>query len=285
MSGNNKPLHADIGLPLKLRPFFRFLPEVQRVDALREEAINSWYFTAILAGQSPFDRPWLEAPFKMYKCAEGGDIESARAIVELACQASQWVKSLESSNPEMMSALARQRAIWPVIGSYDSSWDKGITKRLLALGLGQGRQDVLPNFREAQGDEEKLPARRWAREAIRCVIITRAMQKKLPQIKEQEAENIRQGKLLIETAPAWAFRTKQLPDYSARNLPVWRTFIREVIRQQIPDFHLRPEWKACRENCKTANHKPSKSDIQNAILDDVAAALKTITPAEMTANL
>jgi len=109
------------------------------------------------------------------------------------------------------------------------------------------------------------------------------MQRQLRRLEKQEEENLRQKKLRIELAPAWAPKTKDLPDYSDKMRAMWGRFIRDVIRQQVPNYHLRPEWERQRNSCKakTANRKQATiADFQNAILDDIAAALQTITAKE-----
>jgi hypothetical protein len=77
--------------------------------------------------------------------------------------------------------------------------------------------------------------------------------------------------------PAWAPKTKELPDFSEETLGHWAPLVREMIRDQIPDFHLRSEWSNQRNSCK-ARRRDTKGEIQNAILDDIASALKTIAP-------
>jgi hypothetical protein len=53
--------------------------------------------------------------------------------------------------------------------------------------------------------------------------------------------------------------------------------MRDMIRQQLPDFHTRPEWKNQRSTA-AQGARNTVGEVQNAILDDIASALKRIAP-------
>ena len=50
---------------------------------------------------------------------------------------------------------------------------------------------------------------------------------------------------------------------------------KEIVRKEMPNFHLRPEWKSYRDN-RTYQAGAKTGATQHAIFKDILAALKTI---------
>jgi hypothetical protein len=57
---------------------------------------------------------------------------------------------------------------------------------------------------------------------------------------------------------------------------------KEIILDEMPDFHQRPEWKGCRERAYA--HGAKRGAIQHAIFKDILMALRTIAGANKRAN-
>lgn len=92
--------------------------------------------------------------------------------------------------------------------------------------------------------------------------------------KKQELREEHKGAYRI--LPKW---TKGLTDISqpmtsSNVLSYWRKG-KEMILEEMPDFHLRPEWKKHRDGRKYANGA-KKGAIQHAIFKDILVAMKTI---------
>ena len=96
--------------------------------------------------------------------------------------------------------------------------------------------------------------------------------------KKQELREEHKGAYRV--LPKW---TKGLTDIcqpltSGNVLSYWRKG-KEIIMEEMPDFHLRPEWKNYCDGRAYANG-PKKGAIQHAIFKDILVALKTIAKAE-----
>jgi hypothetical protein len=53
--------------------------------------------------------------------------------------------------------------------------------------------------------------------------------------------------------------------------------VRKLIREQMPDFQMRPEWSNQR-NTAAASGRETPGEIKNAILDDITSALERLVP-------
>jgi hypothetical protein len=81
--------------------------------------------------------------------------------------------------------------------------------------------------------------------------------------------------------PAWTETLKRLRRPFERNhvLDYWRTG-KEMILEELPDFHLRPEWQNYHKRRYKGGAKAGA--VQHAIFKDILAALKTIAGANRT---
>ena len=183
------------------------------------------------------------------------------------------IETLVSNNPEMMRQIASRMSAWPVQATIDCNWP-AIVERLEKLTLAQSEavQQSEPPFYPAQGDDTLLPARWWAKQAVRCLAQTRDTQKRLAAV---PAALFVQRRCKIAPAPEWARKAHALPDFCADKqvLRQWRSLIREMIREQMPDFHNRAEWAEHRKSLKAQGR-----NIPNGILDLIVATLKTVAP-------
>ena len=205
-------------------------------------------------------------------------------LIDAVCWGITMIERLVADKPEMMSKIASTMSSWPIEAAVDDNWSV-IVERLKKLKLGQDESvhRVSPQFYPAQGDDAQLPARWWAKQAVRCLTHTKDTQKRLSKF---PAERLLRKRCRIAPVPvpAWAMKARTLPDFSSdpKVLSQWASLIREMIREQVPDFHNREEWARYRANSRTHSKKlgasPTKGAIQNAIIDDIVAALKTIAP-------
>jgi hypothetical protein len=236
-----------------------------------ENAVLVWGFFTGANILFPLHLPALE---KMSELAFAGNQSAASFLVQLATHLSFRIDALEKQQPKVMREIARKQNVWPVLANTQPGWEKGVQTRLTELELGKAIQHIDLPFRKAGGCDENYPARRWAKAAVHCVNQTRIYQRELASRKDSGDKNLGQGTWKRGVEPAWVSETKDLPDYSNQSRPKWADVIRKMIREELPEFHLRIEWKKARS-------RNTKGEIQNAILDDIIAALKTITPGEI----
>src|SRR5437879_5853190 len=122
------------------------------------------------------------------------------------------ITALEASQQELMRDIARKQVFWPVLARRTGVPANEIAERLAKLDLGRDFQQIDIPFREAAGADENYPARRWAKEAIRCLAHTRLVQRKLAELEESNKPGLLTGNWKRESEPAWVLRTKHLPD-------------------------------------------------------------------------
>jgi hypothetical protein len=242
-----------------------------------ENVVLVWGFFTGANRLFPLHLPALE---KLSELAFAGNQAAASFLVQIATHLSFRIAALEKQQPKLMREIARKQNVWPVFTDTHTGWEKETLGRFAELGLGQGIRHIDIPFRKAGGCDANYSARLWAKAAMHCINQTRLWQRELTFRKNAVAERLENGHWKRGSEPAWVSGAKGLPDYSKQARPNWEDVIRKMIREELPDFHLRPDWKNQRNSCE-ARDRDSKGEIQNAILDDIISALKTITPEEI----
>ncbi len=209
--------------------------------------------------------------------ATKGDHEAIDGLVTLAIDASTHVLLIECALREATRTVARKHDQWPVLIIAGSNFEAKLRKRIDDLQLSQDLPPLRSRFRQARGADMNYPARCWAQAAVRTLEETRL--RVLLIVKEKDAYLqlcVREG-WQLSRMPGWVMNAMNLEPFSARSHRTWSTVIREMIRQQMPDFHTHADWATQRNTAKQSG-RDSKGEIQNAILDDIGRALKTIAP-------
>ena len=197
--------------------------------------------------------------------------------------AAKMLEVAESLHPAEARSKAQGGCIWPMLISVSLDWEKAVKKRVQDLKLGGDVVQYFPSFRKARGNDGDYPARVWAKTAVETLQESKVrgmfIFSRLAEIKEL----IRTKRWIPADTPDWATRVGELPVFSRESVPEWAKAVREMIRQQMPDFHLRPEWSNQRASAKERGLN-QKGEIQNAILDDICEALRTLAPATPPAD-
>ncbi|MDR3459989.1 MAG: hypothetical protein P4N60_21390 [Verrucomicrobiae bacterium] len=214
---------------------------------------------------------------------EKDDVEAAKALAKLAFQATFCLENVEKKKPELFCNIAKATQFWPVLAKDEPNWEKETAQRVKNLNLGAEARMFKTAFRNARGTEANLPARRWAKAAVRTIeeTVLRILSYGAV-IRDFESP----GKLAdfcIETGwqiggqPAWVRDVIGLKKFSQGSLSAWKSVVRKMIREQMPDFHTRAEWSNQR-NTAVASGRTTPGEIQNAILDDITSALGRLVP-------
>jgi hypothetical protein len=218
--------------------------------------------------------------------AEGalaGDTDACRDLAGLAVDATRFLYFAERLHPEVVEREARARTVWPVLDSGEAGWEKDAARRVSKLDLGANLQFFRVRFRRARGTDANLPARLWAKAAVRVAEETRWRGLAAAQLVRDfgSAEAIDDFCLEagweIGKSPRWKRVVVALDAFSQISLPQWTPAIRQMIREEMPDFHTRPEW-ANQRRTAARNGRDSVGEIQNAILDDIVSALTRVAP-------
>ncbi|MCB1079721.1 MAG: hypothetical protein KDM63_15885 [Verrucomicrobiae bacterium] len=267
-------LAADPSLPDRLAPqsrhrnpkkalmaqLFQSTPEIQA-----EERLLKWEQQAHNAVGHLFDQ------------ATEGYGPAIKAIARLAETATIILLAVEKAHPTIVSNLARSHLTWPALISAESNWVKTNERRIADLNLGADLTPYRARFRRLRGANENRPARIWAMTAVRTLEETKYRMAQFRVHSDWIVSEIEQGNFGFESPPPWFRPACLLPPFDQSTYPQWFDVIREMIREQQPDFHDAPEWSNQR-NSLTARGKGTKGVIQNAILDDIGSALKQLAP-------
>ena len=222
----------------------------------------------------------------LVEAAMAGDVDAAKDLAEAAISATSWLQMAERVCPEVFGRLARMRTEWPVLADEEPGWERDAVRRVQELGLGADLRFIRTRFRKARGTDANLPARLWAKAAVRVADVTRARWLVFAGLGRVfgstdafhdfcTASGWEPGK-----HSKWADDAGPLEVFSHSSLPKWKRIVRQMIREDFPDFHLRPEWENQRRTA-AANGRDSVGDIRNAILDDIVSALARLVPEDV----
>lgn len=219
----------------------------------------------------------------LLESVETDGLAAAEALLEVATNATLYLKLATRSHPEIMKKVAAMNTMWPVIAKEEPGWEKSATEQVVQLELGKGLTRFKSPLRKVRGSDIHLPARRWAKAAVRAIDKTRwkapfflHMVDKLGGSDGWAAFSVRHGWDLADY-PSWVPSATKLQPLSAETFDSWKVVVREIIREQVPDFQLLPEWATQRITAE-ASGRGTPGEIQNAILDDIVSALKRLVP-------
>ena len=214
-----------------------------------------------------------------------GDAEAAKILAEATIQASVLLGITERRHPELLKPVARKEMMWPVLASEEAGWEKEAVRHITELKLGADRLGINVRFRKARGTDANLPARLWAKAAVRTIEETQFRILSFGQVLRDFGSHQALADFCMETnwrigeQPDWVSEVAKLKAFSKESLPEWKRVIRKIIREQMRDFHTRAEW-ATQRNSAIERGRDTPGEIQNAILDDICSALERIAPAK-----
>lgn len=225
----------------------------------------------------------LRALDTLWQAVLDGDGEGMSGLVEVSLMSAQLLSFAEKLHPELVRPFARGQMHWPVLLSAENSWEKKAAERVAGLELGADLPCGRPRFRQARGADANYPARLWAKAAVRTIMETRLRGWCFGQLclflgsaAALADLSLRERWRMIDI-PEWASDLPKLKPFSRDSLPQWKSMVRNLIRDQVPNFHTLPEWKAQR-NTAAASGRDTAGEIRNAILDDILSALERLAP-------
>jgi hypothetical protein len=201
---------------------------------------------------------------------EKGDAVAAKTLVEITQSLCTLLHILAKKNPDLFRSIGRKAFMWPVLAQQNSHWVKDAKQILTKIEFGE--DTLYANFRNDLVFDENYPARSYALALVKNIEFNRyylaMLSSRMPAI-QSLIENERQD---FEEMPSWSLDAARLPKFSADCAKQWMAVARTILRQQHPDFHLRPEWKSISNRFES--HE--KGRIQNKILDQIGSAMRTI---------
>ncbi len=221
----------------------------------------------------------------LFDLANADSSEAAKRLTTGIIHACLKLMLLEKAKPELTKLVAQDQTLWPLLTRGEPGWEKKAVRRVAKLNLGEGLGMWRTRFRNARGSDANLPARRWAKAAVRTIESTRMRYALFHELVKNtgSAENLavlcEQGGWEFGERPAWVEGAAKLSTLSPETLPAWKAVIRRLIREEKPDFHAHDDWITQRNTAK-ASGRDTLGEIQNAILDDIMSALSRIVPRE-----
>ncbi len=224
-----------------------------------------------------------EATEQLNELAMTGDAEAAKALIQSVIVAGLALGLLEVAQPEMIGRIARVETTWPLLTDGKSGWERKAAQKIARLDLGADLAHLRTRFRQPRGAEINLPARTWAKAAVRTIEVTRWRFLTFGKLSKEFGSVEALSDFCFETgwefgqSAGWEGEVMGLGRFSVETLPFWKRAIRKIIRQQMPDFQTRPEW-ATQRHSAIALGRSTPGEIQTAILDDIASALEGLAP-------
>lgn len=216
--------------------------------------------------------------------AQAADVAAMEDLAQAAKSATALLGLTARAHPSAMRAIQRRELRWPVLAGGKPGWERKLADDVEKMELGADLPMLRTPFREARGSEGHLPGRRWAKAAVRVILETQLRVMTLGALAKEFGPGHELADWAVgagwhmEDPPSWMKAALGLKPLSKPALPDWRRVVRDVIRQQMPDFHQHPDWERQRET-EGRRGRVKTGDLQNAILDDISSALASITPA------
>jgi len=230
----------------------------------------------------------LSAQSRMLESSNGliqrmlkGDASAAAALLRMAEQVT-WVLQLQyRSAPELFRNHIEFMDRVPVIATLRPGWVRRAEESVRCLNLGSKR--VSSRLKGSAYKTEHNPCRAWAGWALDVLEqnrLTIAYWQEIPAY--LQAGN--RPDLELELPPQWVIKSWELPALSKQTLSEWSLLVREMIRDQVPEFHDLPEFKTeiqrikarTRHRDDVAAGKPLTGTLQTALLDKIVNAMRSI---------
>ena len=181
------------------------------------------------------------------KEVEEDSAESAEALADIAFQATCFLQIGEKKKPELFRHAARATQFWSVIANDETDWQKEALQRVGALELGEGLQSSEFVFGR-HAAPMPICLRGWAKAAVRTIEETQLRILSFGLIIRDFGSHQALADFCMETGwqigeqPEWVHEVSGLKKFSRESLPSWKLAVRKLIREQMPDFQMRPEW-------------------------------------------
>lgn len=211
------------------------------------------------------------------------DLEAAEILYALATHAAYEVLGLYLRHRKLFNQIAPRRRMLPCLISIHPKTAKVVSQMEKDARLGEKTSES-QRIRSTAWFTSDAPANVYARAIISSVQLNRfrdpvdVQQASWTPYVKQHGQRI-----IVQPFPGYINGLDRLPfPMTPRSvLAYWRKG-KEMILEEMPNFHLRPEWKSYHR--RNYQHGAKKGAIQHAIFKDILAALRTIAGPKKKTN-
>ena len=203
------------------------------------------------------------------------DLTAAKTLYALATHAAFEVLNLYLRNRDLFDQITPRRRLLPCLISIHPNTAKVVAEMERDSHLGQETEDA-STIRSTASYVSDSPPNVYARAIINSI----QMNRDRDSVEVQQASWLEyelQSGVRVEVQPLPKFidgiDLLPFPMTPKSVLAYWRKG-KEIILEEMPDFHLRPEWESYHR--RRYQHGPKKGAVQHAIFKDILAALQTI---------
>lgn len=232
----------------------------------------------IWSGPADNVRVWLDELEKRAMAQD--DLRAARTIHAIAVQATEMLLSLYLRKREVFDAFAPQCKTFPILHSIHPDSGKVAKQMLADAKLGTQTNHARQVGSKAYFLSDK-PANIYARAIITCIFLNQNLATPADQYRSLWRGYAKKHGVRVRMLPLpkYADDIDDVPQLLTPEnvLQYWRMG-KVIIVEEMPDFHLRPEWKTYLD-VRRYEHGAKTGAVQNAIFKDILTALKTIAGA------
>jgi hypothetical protein len=213
------------------------------------------------------------------RIAQGKDLRAAEIIYAIATQAAFEVLEMYLRQPDFFNRIAPRRKLLPALLSIHPDTAKVVDQMRSDARLGTRTHHARQVGSKAYFVSDS-PTNIYARAIIASVEMNRDLEAIETQQAGWAAFDRKEGvQTVVLPFPKYAQGLDQLPIPITPEsvLQYWRKG-KEIILEEMSDFHLRPEWQKYRE-ARNYTDGAKKGAIRHAIFKDILIALKTIAGA------
>lgn len=204
-----------------------------------------------------------------------GCLKAADTIFAIAAQASFEVLRMYLRDRKTFEKIAPHHKLLPTLASIHPG-TAPVMRQMLANSKLGSKTDEAGQVNSRAWFITDAPANVYARAIIECVKFNRELEPVSCQQNRWENFDKKEGvQTVVLPFPKYVEGLEKLPYYITPDcvMDYWRKG-KEIIREEMPDFQLRPEWKNYRRRRYKTGSKTGA--IQHAIFKDILAALRTI---------
>ena len=214
----------------------------------------------------------------------GKDQAAAEVLWAIATEACTEILALYLRNRALFDRIASRRKILPAFFSIHPE-----TAPVMAQMRADSKLGEATNNARQIGSKPFFVSDRPANVYARAIITSVLFNSAIPDLATQQAsyaalereEGIRTR---LQPAPKYFARIQKFPrTFNASNVMKYWRLGKEIILEEMPNFHTRPEWQDHRERHYAGGAKVGA--IQHAIFKDILAALKTMAGASKPKHL